>query len=151
MTTLAVRKNSIYICKIIKLRRNAWLLANGPCKKCSSWEQLEMDHIDPKTKNRKESRYSKLWKLKESRRNIELAKCQVLCYNCHNEKSRKEKEERIKYDDAIVLEVFNLKTKGLTQKKISEKLGISQQLISLWIQGKSRKKFFNNLIVPNIS
>jgi len=50
--------------------------------KCGSWKKLELDHIDPKTKES-----HKIWSWSEERRNKELKKCQVLCYDCHNIKS----------------------------------------------------------------
>ena len=31
-------------------RRAEWLKNNGPCVQCNSWENLEVDHINPKTK-----------------------------------------------------------------------------------------------------
>ena len=65
-------------------RRSAWLEANGPCAKCGSWENLEVDHIDPA---QKAAEISRLWSLSEARRLPELAKCQVLCKPCHYEKS----------------------------------------------------------------
>jgi hypothetical protein len=58
-------------------KRIEWIERNGPCK-CGSWCDLEIDHIDPKTKIS-----SKIWSWSEDRRNVELAKCQVLCYDCH--------------------------------------------------------------------
>ena len=31
-------------------RRKAWFDLNGPCIKCGSWDDLELDHINPKDK-----------------------------------------------------------------------------------------------------
>ncbi len=39
-----------YQVKWIQNRRNKWLIDNGPCKKCGTWLNLEVDHIDPTTK-----------------------------------------------------------------------------------------------------
>ncbi len=58
-------------------RRQDWLDSNGPCK-CGSWDNLEVDHIDPNLKID-----HKVWSWTEEKRNAELAKCQVLCYICH--------------------------------------------------------------------
>lgn len=66
----------------LKHRRQAWLLENGPCRCCGSWERLEVDHIDPSEKNS-----HKVWSWKSSRRDVELAKCQPLCYVCHKKKT----------------------------------------------------------------
>ena len=31
-------------------RRADWFSENGPCINCGSWDNLELDHIDPSTK-----------------------------------------------------------------------------------------------------
>ena len=69
--------------KVVKGRRKDWIEANGPCAKCGSWDRLEVDHIDPSTKVS-----HNVWGWSETRRLEELAKCQVLCYSCHKEKTR---------------------------------------------------------------
>lgn len=63
-------------------RRLKWIEENGPCK-CGSKERLEVDHIDPKTKVT-----HNVWSWTKSKRDEELAKCQVLCYDCHKEKTK---------------------------------------------------------------
>jgi 5-methylcytosine-specific restriction endonuclease McrA len=68
-------------------RRADWLTANGPCKKCGSWKDLEVDHVDPASKVS-----HRIWSWSDARRAIELAKCQVLCATCHNEKAQHNQE-----------------------------------------------------------
>lgn len=72
-------------------RRNMrleWIAANGPCRHCGSTERLEIDHIDPSTKQYKPNT---LWKhCSKAIRDMELAKCQVLCHSCHWDKTRKD-------------------------------------------------------------
>lgn len=63
-------------------RRAKWLAENGPCVKCGSMEQLEVDHID-----RTKKVDHKVWSWTEVRRLEELAKCQVLCRECHKKKT----------------------------------------------------------------
>jgi hypothetical protein len=60
---------------------------NGPCCKCGSWERLEVDHRNPEEKHLNPRA---LWSLspQNPRRIAELAKCQVLCHECHKEKTR---------------------------------------------------------------
>lgn len=70
-----------------KARRDIWLQENGPCNNCGSYNDLEVDHINPNTKID-----HKVWTWKLERRLIELAKCQVLCYDCHLVKSINEKQ-----------------------------------------------------------
>lgn len=66
----------------IAKRRNAWLQANGPCKRCGSEENLEVDHIDPMAKVS-----HRIWSFSAEKREAELAKCQVLCKACHRKKT----------------------------------------------------------------
>lgn len=66
----------------IKKRREVWLNENGPCVKCGSWGKLEVDHINPLIKID-----HKVWSWREEKRLEELSKCQVLCKNCHREKT----------------------------------------------------------------
>lgn len=63
-------------------RRRDWVAANGPCKECGSKRHLQVDHIDPKKKVD-----HRIWSWSEDRRETELAKCQVLCRDCHQEKT----------------------------------------------------------------
>lgn len=69
--------------------RQEWVDANGPCVKCGSSVDLEVDHID---RSQKAYNPRALWSLAENnqKRIDELAKCQVLCEKCHKEKTREE-------------------------------------------------------------
>jgi hypothetical protein len=69
----------------IRNRRDAWFRANGPCRKCGSWEDLELDHIDASQKVD-----HRLWSWSLARRTEELAKCQPLCHSCHESKTIEE-------------------------------------------------------------
>ena len=66
------RKRAKYIAKM-----------GGCCIRCSATESLEVDHIDPSTKVD-----HRIWSWKASRIEEELSKCQLLCANCHMEKSK---------------------------------------------------------------
>jgi 5-methylcytosine-specific restriction endonuclease McrA len=76
--------------KWLQNRRSEWIKANGPCKKCRTWDNLEVDHIDP---SKKEVRIATIWSRKKEFREAELAKCQVLCKACHFKKTTKENKE----------------------------------------------------------
>ena len=65
------------LAKMVKLRTE-WLSVNGPCKKCGSAKSLQAHHRDPTTKVD-----HKVWSWRSERREIELAKCEVLCEKCH--------------------------------------------------------------------
>lgn len=67
----------------VRQRRIDWFKENGPCRKCGSWENLELDHIDPETKTT-----HNIWSWSEPKRLAELAKCQALCNPCHKEKTK---------------------------------------------------------------
>lgn len=65
--------------------REAWFKEHGPCKRCSSWDELEVDHIDPSQKVS-----SKIWSWGREKREAELAKCQPLCAKCHRLKTNQQ-------------------------------------------------------------
>ena len=68
--------------KWLAKRRGEWLSKNGPCVRCGSSERLHVDHINPKDKV-----CHRVWSWTKERRNLELAKCQVLCMRCHQKKT----------------------------------------------------------------
>ena len=68
------------------IRRTKWMQENGPCRKCGSWADLELDHINPETKIT-----NSIWLWADSRRLAELSKCQVLCRICHKKKTKSER------------------------------------------------------------
>lgn len=73
----------------IKTRRAAWTKEHGPCISCGGTENLQVDHIDPAQKVS-----HRIWSLSRVKQEIELAKCQVLCYECHKRKTRWQRNER---------------------------------------------------------
>lgn len=73
-----------YQLKWMHKRRNEWIKANGPCQECGSSDRLEVDHID---ESKKEFHVTQIWSRKAEVREKELAKCQVLCYDCHKKKT----------------------------------------------------------------
>lgn len=74
----------------MKLRRQDWLNSNGPCVVCGSWDNLEVDHINPDSKES-----HNVWSWSEERRTAELSKCQVLCKTHHQEKTALENSVRM--------------------------------------------------------
>jgi 5-methylcytosine-specific restriction endonuclease McrA len=68
-----------YQLRWIHARRAAWLAENGPCVRCGSTDQLEVDHRD---RREKVMQTRALWSLAPTNpaRIAELAKCQVLCH-----------------------------------------------------------------------
>lgn len=55
------------------------------CVRCGSQKRLELDHVDPKLKVS-----HNIWSWSEKRRLEEIEKCQVLCRNCHQMKTRED-------------------------------------------------------------
>lgn len=81
----AKEKQRQYQNEWMKRRRLDWLQANGPCVKCGSWENLQVDHKDPELKVT-----HRIWSWAKERREKELAKCQPLCRDCHWAKTRQQ-------------------------------------------------------------
>lgn len=66
-------------------RRNDWFELNGPCVICGSWNELQVDHKDYRNKS-----FNIDWRESKIKLEKELAKCQVLCYDCHRKKTNSE-------------------------------------------------------------
>lgn len=64
-------------------KNRAAFMAGKSCVKCGATESLEVDHIDPSTKI-----HHAIWSWSAERRAAELAKCQVLCTECHKAKTK---------------------------------------------------------------
>lgn len=73
----------------IRRRAEAVEFLGGKCIKCGTSESLEFDHIDPSTKTMTIARASS--RSAEFFMN-EVKKCQLLCTNCHLDKTLSEKE-----------------------------------------------------------
>lgn len=84
-----------------KAYQKAWLqnrksrgyqILGGACRSCGATTDLEIDHINPESKNlylrgrAGNAFWSRSWAFIET----ELKKCQLLCDTCHNTKSQKE-------------------------------------------------------------
>lgn len=74
--------------RVVKVRRREWFEKNGPCVDCGTWDHLELDHVDPKTKIS-----HAVWSWGDRKRTIELAKCKVRCHGCHLEKTKRDLRE----------------------------------------------------------
>lgn len=68
-------------------RRRAEWFADKRCVECGAVDDLQLDHIDPKLKR---PGFSNIWNWSLSRREAELALCQVLCVSCHKAKSKRQ-------------------------------------------------------------
>jgi 5-methylcytosine-specific restriction endonuclease McrA len=68
--------------------KEAHQLLGGKCCKCGSINNLQIDHIDPLTKS---FTLSSGTTFSKERWDAELAKCQLLCFECHKSKTLKER------------------------------------------------------------
>ena len=107
-------------------RRSDWFSENGPCVVCGSWDNLELDHIDPQTKVS-----HRIWSWAKSRRNAELAKCQVLCTKCHDLKTLRNQENAFgehhgmaKYSEQIVRAVRERHKAGASLTSLDKEFGL---------------------------
>lgn len=72
---------------LAKRRERGIKILGSICVRCGTRDGLEIDHIDPATKNFKGGfPWSRAWIWIEA----ELVKCQLLCDSCHQEKSNSE-------------------------------------------------------------
>jgi hypothetical protein len=110
-------------------RRQEWIDANGPCIDCATWADLQVDHVDAKTKIS-----HRVWSWTAERRALELAKCVVRCTPCHKAKTFACQENRrgertgtakLTADDVRVIRESTVKPYRL----IAEKYGVDASLI----------------------
>jgi 5-methylcytosine-specific restriction endonuclease McrA len=73
-----------YVRLWVASRKYAWF-KDKVCARCGSKTRLELDHKDRATKVS-----HKIWSWSPIKRDAELKKCQVLCYDCHKVKTRVE-------------------------------------------------------------
>lgn len=66
-------------------RRRSEFLDGKSCVECGSDSNLEIDHVDPNAKVA-----HRVWSWAKERRDRELRKCQILCHDCHVEKTKKD-------------------------------------------------------------
>ena len=59
-------------------KRRQEFFSDKSCLDCGSTSRLELHHLDPKLKVS-----HKIWSWSEKRRLEEIAKCVILCYDCH--------------------------------------------------------------------
>lgn len=81
------KRRTYHLARYYRRRTYALEKLGGKCSECESVDDLEFDHIDPRTKS---FTIGKMWAVSEERFEEELSKCQVLCKTCHTEKSLKE-------------------------------------------------------------
>lgn len=116
-------------------RREQWFSGKS-CAYCKSTKRLELDHIDPNTKLRRNDH--QCWGWATQRREAELAKCQALCRSCHEKKTGRENRAwklgqpgvNHKLSCEEVKQIRNLLYLAFTQDEIAKRFGVIQAQIS---------------------
>jgi hypothetical protein len=133
----------------LKARRDAYLSANGPCVKCGSAEDLEIDHIDPSQKVT-----HRIWSWRKERRDVELAKCQIICKECHKRKTaidirpmlQKLKSPRRKLNRGDIVSMFRYRWCGYSQREIAGIFKIAKRTLEQILQGTSYREMTTDLV-----
>lgn len=112
-------------------RRRAEFFADKVCAACGIDELLELDHVDPDVKVS-----HKIWSWSEERRAAEIAKCQVLCTECHKMKTFSERRSyqgagnpASVWSDDDVRAMHEMRQKGMTYEAIGRQMGVSKSSI----------------------
>lgn len=121
-------------------QRRADFFADKKCVKCGSTDRMELDHIDPATKIA-----NNIWSWTESRRLSEIAKCQVLCHDCHIIKTREnhdkpcgERNGCAKLTDELVREIRLKYSQGeYTKRGLAREYGVDEKAVRLLIANKT--------------
>lgn len=128
----------------IKRRRDEWIAEHGPCARCGSWDRPEVDHIDRSTKVLTPA---KIWSLspENPRRIAELAKCQVLCHRCHQEKTNAEmaslhggvRAPTASLTNENLARVRSMLADGMRGAEIARQVGVSKSTVSRVKRGEA--------------
>lgn len=118
----------------------------GKCAECGGVNNLEIDHIDPTTKV---TNVTTLWNKSWEEINRELAKCQLLCTEHHQEKSahegsqtknrlRGEENGSSKLTWQLVQRIRKMYADGASIKyQIAPELGINRHTVMRVVQNKT--------------
>lgn len=113
-------------------RRREEFFGDKRCANCGSRKRLELDHV----KSREKVSH-RIWSWAPARRAAELAKCQVLCRDCHLAKSADAVEGPFRYPAKTVMEVRRLRIKeGKSVRQIGAQVGMSFQHVHTIVSGK---------------
>lgn len=123
------------------LQRKEYLLKNGPCKRCGSTENLELDHIDPKSKS---FMTSHIFLRSKKIRDNELKKCQILCQECHKAKTLEDRGLKILTRDKVHYVWFCVSW-GISRNEIAKQLQRAKGSISDIIGFRSYSKYSKEL------
>jgi 5-methylcytosine-specific restriction endonuclease McrA len=116
-------------------RRRQWIGQNGPCRQCGSTKYLEVDHI-----NRGDKADHRVWSWGRPRRGRELRECQVLCGDCHIQKTRLEFQgeggPNAKLTDDEARAVHRLYASGMTQVEVAAVVPVRRSQVGAILRGE---------------
>ena len=127
----------------MRKRRESYF-AGKTCMLCGSQDRLELDHVDPSTK---ELAPAALWSMSDQnpKKITELAKCRILCYDCHLVKSKTESPKGIQHGshrltDAEVLELRRIYAEGrISIRDLADIFNVSRATIHDAVRKKTWK------------
>ena len=120
-------------------KRRAVFFKGKQCVQCGSKDRLELDHINPADKL-----HHRIWSWTEERRKAEIAKCQVLCHDCHKGKTSRENSIRQtgranlasrKLSPEQVARIIELRKGGSGVRTIARYMGVCHSTISRLLSG----------------
>lgn len=119
-----------------RAQRRAEYFKDKCCVLCYSTDRLELDHIDPEHKIS-----HRIWSWSSQRREEELLKCRVLCFQCHLIKSKTEHAKGVqqpnhKLSEAEILEIRGLfDTGGYSKRGLGRLYRVSDHTIRQILKG----------------
>lgn len=124
-----------------KRRQRGIEFLGGKCKVCGSVENLEFDHIDPATKHPllRQNNWSGFWSWSWVRVIEELMKCQLLCHDCHAQKTHAENPKAGEFNPSVKLtegDILVIRASGEAYRALGLRYGVDHTLI---YQIKKRK------------
>lgn len=120
-------------------KRRSDFFADKICAHCGGTENLELDHIDPKLKVT-----HAIWSWSRIRREVEIAKCQILCHKCHKKKTTDNKENArgtqigiSKLTPEKVLLIREKFEEGATKRGLAREFGVNDRTIRVLLNGET--------------
>jgi len=130
-----------------KRQQEAIKILGGQCVKCDSTTKLEIDHVRPQDKQINLAK--RLHTISHKKFLEELTICQLLCKQCHHDKTMQEfeltghsqgsKNANAKLTEAQIIEIRNLyqrNKRGYGCQSIAKQYGVSKSVIYRIISNK---------------
>jgi hypothetical protein len=120
--------------------RRAEFFAGKACVFCGSTEQLELDHVD-----RDKKTHHRIWSWSKERREAEVAKCRVLCHECHLKRTAAQLSELYGLNPTImsklaendVHEIREAAAGGERTAALAKRFSVSQSCVQKILNGRA--------------